>query len=457
MPNVIDTLRTSSNFSSTPRIYRNLINTDFTTWGVVANGTASAPIISGTGNDTFLSDKGSGTGRCILGTTYNFEAGKTYAFGCTVSDRIGGSIPSKKDIVAYASVSGSDASVRELKVIDGTAGARHCILLTASASTASIIRLGLGSSGDESSTITSEVISKPFLYEVPSLTSNIPDYMPSNAVGVYNYEAQNTVDADGQIMEVSTSPTPFTNPDLNKVGMFIGDSFSNDSTEWPVQLVNTDTNMVLIGDGNSGMDTEFFETHIDDLLAMTDFELEGNVSPTFVILQGSVNNILSNMTVNDTVTSTTNLINKVKAAGLVPIITNIAPQGQSSSIFNSTDLQLLADTNIALDAVASSENVKLVDIHTALVDTDGVSMQPAYYSIGDPVHPIAAGSLAIANAIAPVIDSAFATYTVCSLTVSNSYQTAKFQASTVCPLGRDWGTKRYTADGVIIPNYIHEQ
>ena len=48
-------------------------------------------------------------------------------------------------------------------------------------------------------------------------------------------------------------------------------------------------------------------------------------------------------------------------------------------------------------------------------------------------------------------------YTVCSLTVSNSYQSTQFQASTVCPLGRDWGTKRYTADGVIIPNYIHEQ
>jgi len=47
-------------------------------------------------------------------------------------------------------------------------------------------------------------------------------------------------------------------------------------------------------------------------------------------------------------------------------------------------------------------------------------------------------------------------YTVCSLTVSNSYQSTQFQASTVCPLGRDWGTKRYTADGVIIPNYIHD-
>jgi len=46
-------------------------------------------------------------------------------------------------------------------------------------------------------------------------------------------------------------------------------------------------------------------------------------------------------------------------------------------------------------------------------------------------------------------------YTVCSLTVSNSYQSTQFQASTICPLGRDWGTKRYTSDGVIIPNYIH--
>jgi len=47
-------------------------------------------------------------------------------------------------------------------------------------------------------------------------------------------------------------------------------------------------------------------------------------------------------------------------------------------------------------------------------------------------------------------------YTVCSLTVSNSYQSTQFQTSTICPLGRDWGTKRYTIDGVIIPNYIHD-
>ncbi len=48
-------------------------------------------------------------------------------------------------------------------------------------------------------------------------------------------------------------------------------------------------------------------------------------------------------------------------------------------------------------------------------------------------------------------------YTVCSLTIINSYQSTQFAASTVCPLGRDWGTKRYTADGKILGNYIHDE
>lgn len=457
MTGVIDTVRTSSNFSETPRIYRNLISTDFSTWSDVVVGTALTPVVSGVGNDTFLSSKTAGSGRCIKGTAYNFEAGKTYVFGCTVSDRLGGSVPQKKDLLTYATVSGSDASVTELIIQDGTASARHCVRFTVSASSSGIIRLGLGSSGNDTSSVLSEVLSKPFLYEIPSLTSEVPDYLPSNSVGVYNYEVQNTVAANGQITEVSATPTNFTNPALNKVGMFIGDSYSNDLTEWPDQLVKADTNMVIIGDGNSGQDTEFFETHIDDLLAMTDYELVGDVEPTFVILQGSVNNIISNMTVEDTITSTTNLINKVKAAGLVPILTNIAPQGQSSSVFNATDLQLLTDTNTALAALASSVNVKLVDIYTALVSVDGTSMEAAYYEGVDPVHPNEAGSVVIANAIAPVIVDAFAIYTVCSLTVSNSYQTPLFQASTVCPLGRDWGTKRYTTDGLIIPNYIHDE
>lgn len=46
-------------------------------------------------------------------------------------------------------------------------------------------------------------------------------------------------------------------------------------------------------------------------------------------------------------------------------------------------------------------------------------------------------------------------YTVCSLEVNNSQQSIQFQSSTICPLGRDWGTKRYTADGNILGNYIH--
>ena len=45
--------------------------------------------------------------------------------------------------------------------------------------------------------------------------------------------------------------------------------------------------------------------------------------------------------------------------------------------------------------------------------------------------------------------------TRCGLEVTNTGVTQEFLNSEVCPLGRYWGTKRYDADGLIVPNYIH--
>lgn len=43
----------------------------------------------------------------------------------------------------------------------------------------------------------------------------------------------------------------------------------------------------------------------------------------------------------------------------------------------------------------------------------------------------------------------------CGLEVVNSGVTQEFLNAENCPIGKDWGTKRYQNDGDIIPNYIH--
>ena len=451
MSRVIDVVRGSSNLSRTPRIYKNLIKPDFTTWSDVTSGTGSAPIISGTNNDTFLSDKGVGTGRSMLGSSFEFIAGKTYAFGCTVSGRTGGSTLLKKDIITFASTS---AGTNELIVPDGTTGSRFCVRFTSDTSGSAIIRLGIGSSDNESSAVTSEIISKPFIYEIDTITSPIPDYLdPTDAIGVYNYEAVNTVAGDGTVTEVSTTPTLFPQTTSNKVGLFLGDSYSTDVTEWPQKLVELDGNMVLIGDGNAGQTSQFQLTHIDDVLSLDGYTLDGDIAPTFVILQGSVNDPNAGLTAQDTVTAMTVLINKVKAAGLTPIVTNIAPAKQSSS-FTQTKVDQLTETNLALETMATDLRVALVDIFTPLVSEDNETMQTAYYLVGDEIHPSPAGSEVIARAIHSVIDVAVDLESVSSV-VSGSGVTAEYANSTNLPTGRDFGTKRYQDDGDIIPNYIH--
>lgn len=455
---VIDTVRSASDLTQAPRITRNLISSDLSDWSApFIDGSGISGVVSGTNNNTFTASKGSGLGRAFIGTVYPFETGKTYVFGATFKNRTGSTTIEEPDLAVYPSISAGST----YRTVGASPDGRYAVTFTSSQTANKILRVGFGSrfNGEDGAAV-SEEISDVFLYEIETITSPIPSYLPSTSVKAETNEALNSMDqTTGLITEGDLTATPLLNVLENKVGLFIGDSYSNGDDEWPAKLCEFDGNMVMIGDANSGSDTRFFETHIDDLLAMTDFPLDG-IQPSFVVIQGSVNNPNNSMTVQETVNSTTNLINKVKDAGLVPIITNIAPQGQASSVFTASELTNLSDCNAALATLATDLNVQIVDIFSALVDVDGVSMQTAYYKVGDEVHPSEAGSQVIAEAIhAEILNivNVPAGYTVCSLTVSNSYQSTQFQASTVCPLGRDWGTKRYTADGVIIPNFIHEQ
>ena len=456
MPLVIDTVRSASDLTQAPRITQNLVPSDLSEWSsTFIDGSGISGVVSGSNNNTFTASKGSGAARVFIGYTFAFEAGKTYAYGATFKNRVGSTTIEDPNFAAYPSVSAGST----YRTVGASPDGRYAVTFTSSETANKILRIGFGSRfNGEDGVAVSEEISDVFVYEIETITSPIPSHAPMSSVKAELNEALNSMDqATGLITEGDLTATPLPNVLENKVGLFIGDSFCNGTTEWPVKLCQFDGNMVMIGDGNPGSDTVFFETHIDDLLALTDYSLEG-IQPTFVILQASVNNPNVGRTAQETVDSMTNLINKVKAAGLVPIITNIAPEGQASA-FSPTELINISDTNVALATMATALNVQMADIFSALVDVDGVSMQTAYYLVGDEVHPSEAGSQVIAETIhAEILNivTELPLYTVCSLTVSNSYQSTQFQASTVCPLGRDWGTKRYTVDGVIIPNYIHD-
>ena len=96
------------------------------------------------------------------------------------------------------------------------------------------------------------------------------------------------------------------------------------------------------------------------------------------------------------------MINKAKAAGIYPIVTNIAPYGQSTSYNSNTEGVYLSGLNQRLEAFAKLNGAAFVDIFSALVDSTGYQMKAEYVS-ADTLHPSEAGSIKIAETILSVI------------------------------------------------------
>ena len=75
-------------------------------------------------------------------------------------------------------------------------------------------------------------------------------------------------------------------------------------------------------------------------------------------------------------------------------------------------------------------------------------------SFGNSLESAAFGVSLDTGIFGPAVDNVSGS-DFCGLAVQNTGVTQEFLNSEVCPVGRDWGTKRYQADGDIIPNYIH--
>tara|TARA_R110000787_G_scaffold77544_1_gene170325 strand:+ start:43 stop:1578 length:1536 start_codon:yes stop_codon:yes gene_type:complete len=398
----------SAEKSLTPRVQRGLVVTDLDRWGTFASGTAALPTYSGTGKDTATFTKTAGAGRSFLGTSVDVVAGKTYTFGAFVNSRAG--TLSAKNIFTNATISEGSVDIR-----DNNADRWWCVKFTSAATETITVRIGIGANADETGSVTSMVMSKPFFFEIPSISSAIPEYVAgyqdmglsvrpaaafSHAPGGYL-----TADEGGQVDFTTTYGIALKTPLISRpytVGMFVGDSFSNDNSEWPNQLVSLDGQMVLLGNGTSGASLADLDSVFQDLIDLDSFDYTGDVKPEFIIIQGSVNSPNESATVDQMLASYLSMINKAKAAGIYPIVTNIAPYGQSSSYTSNNEGVYLSGLNQRLEAFAKLNGAAFVDIFSALVNSTGYQMKAEYVS-ADTLHPNEAGSIKIAETILSVI------------------------------------------------------
>ena len=275
----------SSADGTNPRIQRNLVVTDLDKWSSFANGTGVSPTYSGTSKDTATFTKTAGDGRSWLGTAVAVEAGKTYTFGAYVGER--DASLAAKNIFTNATISEGSVDIK-----DANKNRWWCVKFTSSATENITVRIGLGTNANETGSVTSLVMSQPFFYEIPSISSPIPEYVAgwenmgssvkpaaafSHAPGGYL-----AIDEGGQVDFTGANAialqTPLT-PSPYSVGLFVGDSFSNDTNEWPDALAALDGNLLLLGNGTAGAALNDFETVFADLIALDSFDYTGDVLP----------------------------------------------------------------------------------------------------------------------------------------------------------------------------------
>jgi len=370
----------------------------------------------------------------ISGAT-NTESGSTNEYNVAASNGAGGraiktkeglSIESGKHYLVMCTVDqatnldgGDDGKQYALNEVTTSAGAKFVNLPSGasgiygyrwtSSSTTSIgkLRFGIGCL-DAASADRSVRITKPVFYEIPNLTDDFPvwnavDKVYDSFTG-YNFSSGNSgeIVATGNI--VTASPVLHN---AHSFGFGTGDSFANDTGDWPGQLANINGlySGVFYGKGYSGQGLtgdigDNFQTNLDAY----DYD--------WCVIQGGVNDINTGESVADMKTAVIAMCDYAVAKGVKVRVCTMSPWGNYSG-WSSGEQTLTDEYNTwvisTLPGLYSGYawvSVKAVDIYTALEgdsNSDDLSNtgngDTNDYDSGDGLHPNQTGAIAIANTI----------------------------------------------------------
>ncbi len=185
------------------------------------------------------------------------------------------------------------------------------------------------------------------------------------------------------------SPAIQSTANAASVGFVTGDSFSNDSTDWPFLM----TSATMYSTAISGQRLVQMETTFADQLA---FHI-ANHAIDFAVVQGGVNDIANNSITLAMAQNAIGNMASVAAAANVPLfIVNIAPWTNASSQTKRDEIDMY---NAWLDAtLGGGSRTTVVDIYSLLVDPASAQRMNPLYDL-DGVHPNAAGQRLIAAAV----------------------------------------------------------
>jgi lysophospholipase L1-like esterase len=271
-----------------------------------------------------------------------------------------------------------------------TTDGRYAYIVTKGSSTPyhtdDLVRIGVGNNGNTTAA-GSFTVSNVMYQEVTGTSELFDDYTktltaastgPGNSIGVNNLVVQ----ATGPLLSGTTHP-------VSAIGV-IGDSFVNNSTEYP-NLLLLEQNIYVSSDGVAG------DQLTVGVLARIDAFLANPLTnpTTHIIVNAGINDILGGKTLLDMQTAWETIESKVLAVGKTPITINVSPYVSIET--DPVKKQLLASWNTWLSQKADKAGYIEIDLH-ALLEDPIISgrMSPAYiigaytgdYTFtGDVIHP----------------------------------------------------------------------
>lgn len=134
------------------------------------------------------------------------------------------------------------------------------------------------------------------------------------------------------------------------------------------------------------------------LAALTSEVINATPKPQVVFLQMGANDAIGGVALSVFRTNITAIVAAYRAAGIIPVIGTVLPQGNTS--FRAR----IREYNAWLKEFCTAQQITLVDLYSALVDHTTGAPATGMLNTSDNLHPVSAGSRAMGLAIATAAD-----------------------------------------------------
>lgn len=371
-----------------------------------AKNQAAAVTYENEGKTAVLTTDGTNT-RPFLSYTYggllSLATSSYYAFGFDV-ERVSGT-PTQ----TYGQ---ADATAGR-----NTATCRFIMYFQASGTTPTL-RMGLGAGGAESAGIVYK-FSNPFLVPATSLSGPTPHfYTPPSSIQYFGKVNANTQSAAtngtncfviNSVLGTDVTPGPIPRV-LSVVG--IGDSFSNDATEYPKLLAGIYPGLSVYWNGVAGRTLVTMATEATDTFSMSGVPVNQYTvrsRPSIAVIQGGTNDALTvgGLSIATALANAQAAVLTLRGAAIANgarvILSTVAP----AVSFTADQKTFVAQYNAWVRRFADESGSGLWDINTILRDPADFDQMLAAYSDGQPngIHPNDDGELAITQGLVAAVRS----------------------------------------------------